>query len=339
MPGLLGVCTFLAVSLLLWPARAAEPLPKAISDREFWSMLTRFSEPGGKFWENLVSNELNFVQMIQAIRRTGGVFVGVGPEQNFSYIAALRPEMAFIIDVRPENRNLHLLYKALFELSADRAEFVSRLFSLQRPARLSPGASVQEILFAFQGAKPGRLLYNSNLAAVRHQLVSKHGFSLSADDLSWIEYVLGEFYRDGPRIRYTRRVSQFADAENPSYAELMTATDAAGRSGSYLANEERFRAVRDLQARNLVVPIVGNFAGPKAFRAVSEYLRERNATVSVFYASNVHKYLTAAETIAFCHNLATLPHDTESLYIGGANGSEAAPRPLVREIRDCAEMR
>ena len=55
--------------------------------------------------------------------------MGVGPEQNFTYIVATKPSMAFIVDVRRGNLDLQLMYKALFELSADRAEFVSRLFS------------------------------------------------------------------------------------------------------------------------------------------------------------------------------------------------------------------
>ena len=55
------------------------------------------------------------------------------PEQNFTYIAALKPKMAFIIDIRRGNLQLHLMYKALFELSSDRADFIFRLFSRKRP--------------------------------------------------------------------------------------------------------------------------------------------------------------------------------------------------------------
>ena len=71
--------------------------------------------------DNLVSNEALFAHIIQRLHSSGGVYVGVGPEQNYSYIAGLHPVMAFIIDIREENRNLHLMYKALFEASIDRA--------------------------------------------------------------------------------------------------------------------------------------------------------------------------------------------------------------------------
>src|SRR5690606_6325472 len=102
-------------------ARDAERL----SDAEFWTLQNTLSEPPRAFplSENLVSNEREFAETVRSLRPRGGVYIGVGPEQNFSYIAALQPAMAFIVDIRRENRSLHLLYKALFELSSDRVDF------------------------------------------------------------------------------------------------------------------------------------------------------------------------------------------------------------------------
>ena len=104
--------------------------------------MTELSEADGFFRsDNLVSNELFMQRVIPDLTRIvkpGRVYLGVGPEQNFTYIAAIKPAMAFIIDVRRGNLQLHLMYKALFELSSDRADFVSRLFSLKRPARPRP---------------------------------------------------------------------------------------------------------------------------------------------------------------------------------------------------------
>src|SRR5678809_849042 len=94
--------------------------------------------------DTLASNELVFARVVpDLIARTkpSGVYLGVGPEQNFTYIAAIRPKIAFIPDIRRGNLDLQLMYKALFELSADRADFVSRLFSRKRPAGLRPGSS------------------------------------------------------------------------------------------------------------------------------------------------------------------------------------------------------
>src|SRR3989442_11839671 len=87
--------------------RAAEPLPARLSDEAFWKMITGFSEEGGYFrFENFLSNELAFQYVIPALKeltKPGGVYLGVGPEQNFTYIVALEPKMAFITDIRRQN--------------------------------------------------------------------------------------------------------------------------------------------------------------------------------------------------------------------------------------------
>ena len=69
----------------------------------------------------------------------------------------------------------------------------------------------------------------------------------------------------------------------PTYADLMTLTDEGGQARGYLSSEASFAVVKDLESRNLVVPVVGNFCGPKAIRAVADYLKEHHALVSAFY--------------------------------------------------------
>ena len=135
---LLAATLALAVSVGAWsPGQVQAPataiLPSRLTDGEFWRLIEDISEPNGFFRsENLVSNEDTFqfvIPDLQRIVKPNGVYLGVGPDQNFTYIVALRPRIAFITDVRRGNLHLHLMYKALFELSADRAEFLSRLFS------------------------------------------------------------------------------------------------------------------------------------------------------------------------------------------------------------------
>src|SRR5438477_2603013 len=91
-------------------------LPVRLSDQEFWKLLSEYSEPDGTFHsENLVSNEVRFQGVIPALTQTvkpGRAYVGVGSEQNFTYIAAVRPAMAFLVDIRRGNLDLHLIYKA-----------------------------------------------------------------------------------------------------------------------------------------------------------------------------------------------------------------------------------
>src|SRR4051812_42547400 len=111
---------------------ASDTLPRQLSDRAFWQMIVDFSERGGFFRsDNLVSNETTFQQVIPELkqRAAGGVYIGVGPDQNFTYITALQPRIAFVVDIRRQNLLLHLMYKAIIEMSEDRADFLSRLFS------------------------------------------------------------------------------------------------------------------------------------------------------------------------------------------------------------------
>ena len=145
-----GAVVALTVALVL-PAVASAQRPAstlgAILDAEFWDFFTSKSEPGGGFLsDNFVSNEVTYQHVIPSLQRSlkpQSVYLGVGPEQNFTYIAALKPQLAVIFDIRRQNAMQHLMFKALFELAPSRAEFVARLFS--RPAvpiaRIGSGAS------------------------------------------------------------------------------------------------------------------------------------------------------------------------------------------------------
>src|SRR4249920_528748 len=130
-----------------------DPLPKQVSDGAFWRMIVDFSEPEGLFRsDNFVSNETTYQEVIPELKKRSspdGVYLGVGPDQNFTYIAALRPRMAFVIDIRRQNMIEHLMYKALIEASNDRADFLSRLFSRPRPANLDKSSTAKQLLDAF----------------------------------------------------------------------------------------------------------------------------------------------------------------------------------------------
>jgi hypothetical protein len=313
----------ISILLLLFVAAPAfgQNLPGKLSNEEFWTLSAQMSEPDGTFRsDNLVSNERGYQDLIVNILpmvKPGGVYVGVGPEQNFAYIAALRPRMAFIIDIRRGNLNLQLLYKALFELSRDRAEFVSRLFSRKRPSGLGARSSVNDIFNAYIAAEPSEALYQKNVREIRDHLLKKRRFPLSAGDLEAIEEVFEAFFRFGPYIDYNSSSGGAAyRGQLASYADLMTAVDINGLARSFLGMEASFAFVRNLQMKNLIVPVVGNFAGPKAIRAVGEYLKRKDALVSVFYLSNVEQYLEVGNTWGtFCGNASSLPMDESSIFI------------------------
>jgi hypothetical protein len=307
-------------------------VPAALTNQEFWGLIETLSEPPGAFnlSDNLVSNEPHYPDVVRSLREADGVYIGVGPEQNFSYIARLRPAMAFIVDIRRENRNLHLLYKALFELSADRADFVSRLFSRPRPDGLAPSATVDAIFERFDSVPASIEQWQRNAALVRDLLVKTRGFHLSQADIADIERILQAFRADGPAIQFWGARPVDPDSIRPSYRQLMTARDVAGQQRSYLASDDSFAFVKELQSKNLMVPIVGDFAGPGAIRRIGDYVRSHGDTVRAFYASNVGVYLNNEQTRAFCANLSTLPAAPGAWFIDG-DGAES----LRSKLREC----
>jgi len=314
-----------------------------VEDAAFWRMFSEFSEPSGFFQsDNLVSNEMTFPNLLPEIasRASGqGAYVGVGPEQNFSYLAALRPRIAFIVDIRRQNAILHLLYKALFELSSSREEFLSRLLSRPRPRHLNERSSVAELFSAFAQAPTEASRFEKNFKEVKKQLQKKHGFALTDEDLAALQYVYSAFFEAGPGLQYSfgsnRRGRPF-----PTFAELMTAVDAQGNARSFLATDEDYQVLRELQRRNLIIPVVGNFGGGKALKSVGSHLSARGFKVSVFYTSNVESYLFRTEDWrGFYDNLSSLPTTDRSVLVrsifgrygyGGPPLPGASPSPNGR---------
>jgi hypothetical protein len=332
----------LLFALLIVGVRAQPALPERLSDQEFWSLSQTSSEGGGYFRgeniTNLTSNELWFQYVIpDLVARTkpGNVYLGVGPEQNYTYMVATRPKFAVIFDIRRGNLDLQLMYKAIFELSKTRAEFLSMLFSKPMPAGLASGSTAAGLFSAFATSQTSETLYRQNVNAIEQHLTKTHAFPLPPDDLAGLEAVYQAFYAGGFYVR-----------ANPSYADLMTATDASGVSRSYLATEEGFQFLKELEARNLVVPVVGDFGGPRAIRAIAAYLKTRGATVGTFYLSNVEQYLYQdGRWDAFCRSVATLPLDAASTFIRSTNGGGGYGRgggfvsslgAMSAETRGCA---
>src|SRR5438105_3911973 len=155
--GFSRAATIIAFSAIVASHGEAQPqtIPAKLADSAFWRLSTEFSEPGGYFRsDNFVSNETTFQYVIPRLiqmEKPGGVYLGVGPEQNFTYIVALKPRIAFIFDIRRQNMITHLMYKVLFEESADRAEFLSKLFSRPRPAALDSATKAYPMFVAYEG--------------------------------------------------------------------------------------------------------------------------------------------------------------------------------------------
>ena len=314
-------------------AQAASRIPDRLSDQQFWKLIADVSETGGTFRsDNFLSNERQFQYVIPRLQRTtkpGGIYLGVGPEQNFTYIVGLQPRLAIIFDVRRQNMILHLMYKALFELSPTRADFLSKLFCRSRSIVADSVSDVGTMFDLYGDATRDSALARRTLVAIKQNL-SQHGFIFTSDDLESLDYVFDAYCTVGPDIDYSYPNPRGGFGRGmPSYAELMLATDGAGVSRSYLASEANYRSIRSMHAKNLIVPVVGNFSGPKAIRSVGQYLKERGATVTAFYLSNVEQYLFQQwdDWRRFYENVATLPLDSSSTFIrsiGGGRGMAGA---------------
>ena len=241
-------------------------------------MVVDFSEPDGFFRsDNFISNETTFQDVIpelqEAHRRRTACTSGVGPDQNFTYIAALRPRIAFIVDIRRQNMLLHLMYKALIEMSADRADFLSRLFSRPRPAGLDQSTPPRRCSTPSTGRRQRRALFaNEPPGDARSAREATHGFALiDATIANGIEYVYRAFSSSGPDLRYSfprsrsarRMVSDLRGADGG---------DRSARAEPQLPGDRRElpRAAASSQRNNLIVPLVGDFGGDKAIRAVGQ---------------------------------------------------------------------
>lgn len=312
---LLGLAAVFGVTRL--HSQGADTLPSQYTDAEFWRMVTDFSEPGGEYqYENFVSNEISYQEVLPELNRLaqkGGVYLGVASEQNFTYIDVVRPKVAFIIDVRRQNTLQLLIYKALFEMADNRADFVSLLFSRRRPAGLDTSSSVDALFQAYSEAKPDPQFYAATLKSIKDLLLRQHRFALSAEDERKIEYIFNVFFRGGPRMDYGF-ASTAPNPYVPSYHMLAVATDGRGKNWVYLAREESYRYIRDMQRKNLIVPLVGDFTGAKSIKTVAQYIKDRGATVSVFYISNVEDYIQPRWS-AYLSNLAALPVGRSTLLI------------------------
>ncbi len=302
---------------------AARTIPEQLTDRQYWQLVEDFSEPNGYFRSDyLLSNENAFQHVVPALQSTlpaDGIYLGVGPEQNFTYIAAIKPRLAFIVDIRRGNMHLQLLYTAFMELARDRADFLSHLFARPRPANLNDRTPVDELLDAYELASPSEDLYHRYFQDAIDRLTKTHKFALTAEDVRGIEYVYSAFYKAGPDLNYSFSGFPFGGGgfRFPTYSVLMTETDAAGVHRSYLATEENYRLVADMEKRNAIVSITGDFAGPKALRSVGRYLKSHDATVTAIYTSNVEQYLFQSDTNwrRYYANVATLPIDAKTTFI------------------------
>jgi hypothetical protein len=314
-----AVCAFVSLSA------PVDTLPAQLTDAEYWKMITDFSEPGGAFHlEIITSNETSYQSIMPNLMRVakpGGTYFGVGPEQNFTYIAALQPKIAFIFDIRRDMMLEHLMYKSVFEMSANRVEFISNLFARRAPAQLTDASSVQAIFQSFNRLPADTSLAEAHLNEILTRLKTTHRFTLSRADEGRIRAIYMTFVREG--------VTNFSSSfMSPGYAGLMVTSDRNGKNWSFLATRENFARVREMHQKNLIVPLVGDFGGTKALRMAGQYLRSHGAVLNVFYLSNVEDYIGGVWT-QYVNNIASFPMDSSSVLVRWHIGQTNSIAPMT----------
>ena len=314
-----------AVGALPQPtAPTAQPAP-GLSDSAFAALSARVSEPGGYFdSDNLISNESSYLHVLGAMRRigvSGGTYIGVGPDQNFSYISEVRPAVAYIIDVRRDNLLLHLLFKALFEVSPSRVDYLAHLLGRPLPPAVAgwKQAPIDRLVGYFDKAQSNRDVVAAQGRQVADAL-RRSGVPLSNEDLTTITAFHRRFIDEGLGLRFnsTGRPPQ---AHYPTYRDLLLETDADGARTNFLASDEAYQFVRSLQRRDRIIPVVGDISGPSALQAIGREMASRNEQLSAFYVSNVEFYLYGQGAYTrFVSNLRTVPRGKRAVLIRSVFG-------------------
>ena len=329
------------------PHRESQP-QSALTAAEFSRLIRELSEEGGYFpSDNFTSNETSYLTIVDKLKRlgaTGGAYIGVGPEQNFTYIAKIRPRIAFIVDIRRQAVIQHLMYKAIFQLAPTRAQFISILLSRPLPKQnnFAPDAPISDLLNYFNGVAADEKIWAENLAAIRKTIQEDFQFTLSETDRSSLEYVYKSFRVDGLEIGF-RLNSRFGGGSGnggfrggggfdpfPNLKQLIEQTDLNGKQGNFLVSAEDYEFVRGLQRKNLIIPVIGDFSGKKALAAVGDYLKKNGYVVTAFYTSNVEMVLFQNGIFeGFAANVKKLPVNDQSLIIRAAFSRYSHPARLT----------
>ncbi len=301
-------------------ACAPAPSGAQVSHSPFATLIERLSEAGGYFdTDNLISNEAAYLQVMESLDREGvrgGAYVGVGPEQNFSYIAQIEPEVAYIIDIRRDNMLLHLMFKAVFCEAPTRAEYLALLFGRPQPPGdvVSPGATVSEIVAWIDTVSFSEPSRSRAMERVRER-IGTFGVALSTRDMERILGFHRTFIESGLDLRFTS-TGRAPRSFYPTYRQLALERDRSGHPAGFLVHDSGYGYVRQMQLEDKIIPVVGNLAGPHALRAIGNDIRARGLRLSAMYVSNVEFYLFGDATFGrYAETLRQMPRDDRSVLI------------------------
>jgi hypothetical protein len=292
----------------------------AISQLEFRQLIIGLSEPEGYFdSDNFISNERAYLKILPDLRRLdvrGGAYIGIGPDQNYSYIAAVRPHLAFILDIRRQNALQHLYFKSLFQLSTTRAKFLERLFGRKLAAAQMPlGTDGISELLRYIDQSPVDAAFKKEKESEAILAMRSWDIGISEADCSVVQRIARAFMDNGPDLKFSS-FNRAPRAYYPSYRQLLEETDSAGIQSNYLADEAAFQCIKKMHRENRIVPVVGDLAGSSAMKRIGDELRRRNLALACIYVSNVEFYLFGRENwSSYLNNLGRFPREQNACLI------------------------
>jgi hypothetical protein len=302
------------------PPPPPDTVPRVVPESLYGQTFLRLSEPAGYFpSENVVSNETSYLQVLDAMRReggAGGAYIGVGPDQNFSYIAAIRPQVAFMFDIRRDAMIEHQLFKAVFAMSRNRLEYLCILLAKPVPPTVAAwkDSSINSIVRFIDTTHASVEFAKSSEIDIENR--ARHfGIPLSDTDIATLALYRSAFIRFGLDVQYSS-LNGNMQSTMPAWRDLLVEVDRSGKQLNYLAADSLFQFVKTMQAENRIIPVTGNAAGPTALRRLGDEIRARKLVVSAIYMSNVEQYLFRDGSFpAFAENVKTLPRNEKSVMI------------------------
>ncbi len=275
---------------------------QAPSPSKYGAILAELSDrETGPAADNFVSNEDSYPRVTSEIARTvppNTAYLGVGPDQNFTFIAHARPSLAVIVDYRKRNQLLHLLHKALFTLSENRVEYLSLLTA--RKPQVANDASAEGLVTAFT-----KVEFDRTQLEVASRRITEFLRPLSIlSDADWptLQTIHARLAGPGMNARF------LALTMYPTFGKMIATPSRDNKSAHFLADERLYQVVRNTHRHDAILPLIGDFANGPCLTKLADFLRKSRQEIGLFYISDVEFFLLRAGKFAnYIQNLERLP--------------------------------
>lgn len=280
----------------------------------FFELLKWLDEPptGPSSADNLMTNEDSLASVMDQIRSEsppGTVFLGVGPDQNYTFIATARPIEAYLLDYRKKNQLLHLMHLALIAKSPNRIDYLENYWArrvkvgLISPPNDDHSKTTEKLLLLFRRSELDQQFLAQNIGDVMSELLNSQ--FLDANEIEEVGRIQKRLAGPGPEARF------LALKMYPTIASLISMKTRAGKPGHWLAGDDYYQEVRELCFQQKIYPVVGDWSGQLCLKKLAAHLNSTEKKVGLVYISDVEFFLLRGNRFShYIENLARLPlHD------------------------------